>query len=229
MSTNYHNSRNSDSNCFSICFHVTFVMKYLQHIFSWSQVGFCLFRRWVLMYILNCSWHWSCQIGRVLLAILCGFLLLGQLPHYLMWAFLVPWYVLYWVVLILSFSFSLLSFCFLFQNDYMPPDFLPLLQVIVGNIGNDETESESESSILFQLLSSIMEAGDEKVAVHIPHIVSSIVSPVSKWLTSNLEPWPQVCWSFLFIYWLIIISMGFTRQFLSHNNIKSGYAIAEYT
>ena len=189
----------------------------------------CLFRRWVLRYIPNCLWHWSCQIGRVLLAIQCGFLLLGQLPHYLMWAFsslicFVP------VVLILSFYVLLLSFCFLFQNDYMPPDFLPLLQVIVGNIGNDETESESESSILFQLLSSIMEAGDEKVAVHIPHIVSSIVSPVSKWLTSNLEPWPQVCWSFLFIYWLIIISIGFIRQFQSHNNnIKSGYAIAKYT
>ncbi|RZC04328.1 Importin beta-like SAD2-like isoform B [Glycine soja] len=78
----------------------------------------------------------------------------------------------------------------LLDNDYLPPDFLPLLQVIVGNIGNDE--NESESSILFQLLSSIMEAGDEKVAVHIPLIVSSIVGPVSKWLTSNLEPWPQV-------------------------------------
>ncbi|RDX78950.1 Importin beta-like SAD2-like protein [Mucuna pruriens] len=80
----------------------------------------------------------------------------------------------------------------LLDNDYMPPDFLPLLQVIVGNIGNDGIESESESSILFQLLSSIMEAGDEKVAVHIPHIVSSVAGPVSKWLTANLEPWPQV-------------------------------------
>ncbi|TKY54297.1 Importin beta SAD [Spatholobus suberectus] len=80
----------------------------------------------------------------------------------------------------------------LLDNDYMPPDFLPLLQVIIANIGNDESESESESSILFQLLSSIMEAGDEKVAVHIPLIVSSIVGPVSKWLTANLEPWPQV-------------------------------------
>ncbi|KAJ1403033.1 Importin-beta, N-terminal domain [Sesbania bispinosa] len=76
----------------------------------------------------------------------------------------------------------------LLDNDYMPPDFLPLLQVIVSNIGNDE----SESSILFQLLSSIMEAGDEKVAVHIPHIVSSLVGSISKWLTANLEPWPQV-------------------------------------
>ncbi|XP_020226880.1 importin beta-like SAD2 [Cajanus cajan] len=80
----------------------------------------------------------------------------------------------------------------LLDNDCMPPDFLPLLQVIVANIGNDEGESESESSILFQLLSSIMEAGDEKVAVHIPHIVSSIVGTVSKWLTANMEPWPQV-------------------------------------
>ncbi|KAK7388057.1 hypothetical protein VNO78_22860 [Psophocarpus tetragonolobus] len=78
----------------------------------------------------------------------------------------------------------------LLDNDYMPPDFLPLLQVIVSNIGNNE--GESESSLLFQLLSSIMEAGDEKVAIHIPHIVSSIVGPVSKWLTANLEPWPQV-------------------------------------
>ncbi|XP_004508096.1 uncharacterized protein [Cicer arietinum] len=76
----------------------------------------------------------------------------------------------------------------LLDNDYMPPDFLPLLQVIVTNIGNDE----NDSSILFQLLSSIMEVGDEKVAVHIPHIIPSLVGSVSKWLTSDLEPWPQV-------------------------------------
>ncbi|PNX90517.1 arm repeat superfamily protein, partial [Trifolium pratense] len=73
------------------------------------------------------------------------------------------------------------------DNDYMPPDFLPLLQVIVSNIGIDE----NDSSILFQLLSSIMETGEEKVSVHIPHTIPSIVGSVSKWLTSNLEPWPQ--------------------------------------
>jgi hypothetical protein len=71
----------------------------------------------------------------------------------------------------------------------MPPDFLPVLQVIVSNIGNDE----NDSSILFQLLSSIMETGEEKVLVHIPHIIPSLVGSVSKWLISNLEPWPQVC------------------------------------
>lgn len=76
----------------------------------------------------------------------------------------------------------------LLDNDYKPPDFLPLLQVIVSNIGNDE----SDSSILFQLLTSIMEVGEEKVSVHIPHIVPSLVGSVSKWLTSSLEPWPQV-------------------------------------
>ncbi|CAJ2650143.1 importin beta-like SAD2 homolog [Trifolium pratense] len=76
----------------------------------------------------------------------------------------------------------------LLDNDYMPPDFLPLLQVIVSNIGNDE----NDSSILFQLLSSIMETGEEKVSVHIPHIIPSLAGSVSKWLTSNLEPWPQV-------------------------------------
>ncbi|MED6120292.1 hypothetical protein PIB30_019443 [Stylosanthes scabra] len=75
----------------------------------------------------------------------------------------------------------------LLDNEYMPPDFLPLVQVIIGNIGNDE----SENSILLQLLSSVMEAGDEELAVHIPHIVSSLVGPVSKWLTPNPEPWPQ--------------------------------------
>ncbi|MCI23740.1 armadillo/beta-catenin-like repeat protein, partial [Trifolium medium] len=75
----------------------------------------------------------------------------------------------------------------LLDNDYMPPDFLPLLQVIVSNIGNDE----NDSSILFQLLSSIMETGEEKVSVHIPHIIPSLAGSVSKWLTSNLEPWPQ--------------------------------------
>ncbi|KAI4344725.1 hypothetical protein L6164_011919 [Bauhinia variegata] len=76
----------------------------------------------------------------------------------------------------------------LLDNDYMPPDWLPLLQVIIGNIGNDD----SESIILFQLLSSVIEAGDEKVAVHIPYIVSSLVGRVLKSFSPSLEPWPQV-------------------------------------
>ncbi|KAF7836882.1 importin beta-like SAD2-like protein isoform X1 [Senna tora] len=76
----------------------------------------------------------------------------------------------------------------LIDNDYLPPEWLPLLQVIIGNIGNDD----SESSILYQLLSSVMETGDEKVVVHIPDIVTSLVGAVSKYITPTLEPWPQV-------------------------------------
>lgn len=121
-----------------------------------------------------------------------------------------------WVIFI-SFSLSVISFFFSFQNDYMPPDFLPLLQVIVSNIGDDE----SESSILFQLLSSIMEAGDEKVAVHIPHIVPALVGSVSKWLTANLEPWPQVCvdLSCFFLLFNSHLCWMFHQRFQSHNNI----------
>lgn len=70
----------------------------------------------------------------------------------------------------------------------MPPDWLPLLQVVIGNIGSDD----SESSILYQLLSSVIEAGDEKIAIHISFLVSSLVGAVSKCIIPNLEPWPQV-------------------------------------
>ncbi|XP_054821920.1 importin beta-like SAD2 homolog isoform X2 [Prosopis cineraria] len=76
----------------------------------------------------------------------------------------------------------------LIDNDYMPPEWLPLLQVVIGNIGNDD----NESSILYQLLSSLIEAGDEKIAIHVPFLVSSLVAAVSKCIIPNLEPWPQV-------------------------------------
>lgn len=82
-----------------------------------------------------------------------------------------------------------LAIIFLFQNDYAPPEWLPLLEGVIGRISNED----EESSILFQLLSSVVEAGDETVAVHIPYIVSSLVGAISKWIPANLEPWPQVC------------------------------------
>lgn len=98
----------------------------------------------------------------------------------------------------------------------MPPEWLPLLQVIIGNIGSDD----SESSILYQLLSSVIETGDEKVAVHIPYIVSSVVGAVSKCTTPNLDPWPQVCTDFS---WLIVgcnhFKWLFPRSDQSHNII----------
>ncbi|PON93061.1 Coatomer beta subunit [Trema orientale] len=76
----------------------------------------------------------------------------------------------------------------LLENDYLPPDWLPLLQVVIGRIGNDD----EDNSILFQLLSSVVEAGNENVAVHIPFLVSSLVGAISKCIPANLEPWPQM-------------------------------------
>ncbi|XP_022138528.1 importin beta-like SAD2 homolog isoform X2 [Momordica charantia] len=76
----------------------------------------------------------------------------------------------------------------LLENDYFPPEWLPLLQVVIGGIGQDD----GENSILFQLLSSMVEAGNENVAVHIPHIILPLVGPISKSIPPNLEPWPQV-------------------------------------
>lgn len=75
------------------------------------------------------------------------------------------------------------------QNEYPPPEWLPLLQVVIGRIGNNE----EESSILFQLLSSVVEAGNENVVFHIPYIVSTLVVAISKCIPSDLKPWPQVC------------------------------------
>ncbi|KAG7995708.1 hypothetical protein I3843_01G123200 [Carya illinoinensis] len=76
----------------------------------------------------------------------------------------------------------------LLENDYVPPEWLPLLEVVIGRIGN----GDEESSLLFQLLSSTVEAVDEKVAVHIPYIVSALVGTITKLIPGNPEPWPQV-------------------------------------
>ena len=75
------------------------------------------------------------------------------------------------------------------QNDYLPPEWLPLLQVVVGRIA-DESE---ETSILFKLLGTLVEAGNEHVALHIPFIISSLVGTISKCIPPTSEPWPPVC------------------------------------
>lgn len=74
------------------------------------------------------------------------------------------------------------------QNEYMPPEWLPLLQVVCHRIGDEE----EDSSIYFQLLSTMVEAGNEKIAPHIPDIVCLLVREISKKLPLDLEPWPQV-------------------------------------
>ncbi|KAF5191926.1 importin beta-like SAD2-like protein, partial [Thalictrum thalictroides] len=77
----------------------------------------------------------------------------------------------------------------LLENDYFPPEWLPLLQSVISRT---DSEDDNESSILFQLLSSVVEAGSDNVIVHIPYIVSSIVGVISKHITPVPEPWPQV-------------------------------------
>ncbi|KAJ6899691.1 hypothetical protein NC652_025981 [Populus alba x Populus x berolinensis] len=76
----------------------------------------------------------------------------------------------------------------LLENDYPPPDWLPLLQVVISRI-NVEDE---ETLILFQLLSSVVEAGDESVMDHIPFMITSLVEVLSKSIHPRMEAWPQV-------------------------------------
>ncbi|KAJ8766467.1 hypothetical protein K2173_022526 [Erythroxylum novogranatense] len=76
----------------------------------------------------------------------------------------------------------------LLENGYQPPEWLPLLQVIIGRI-NIEDE---ETSVLFQLLSSVVEVADENIADHIPYMVSSLVEALSKFAYSDRDSWPQV-------------------------------------
>ncbi|XP_021751943.1 uncharacterized protein LOC110717528 [Chenopodium quinoa] len=73
------------------------------------------------------------------------------------------------------------------ESDYLPPDWLPILQVVVGRIGHEE----EEIPMLFQLLSSVVEAGEKDVAVHIPLVVSQLADTIAKYMPSNIEPWPQ--------------------------------------
>lgn len=62
---------------------------------------------------------------------------------------------------------------------------------MIGRIG----DNDEENSVLFQLLSSAVEAGNENVAIHIPYIISSLVGALSKCIPRDVEPWPQVCFS----------------------------------
>ncbi|EEF43160.1 protein transporter, putative [Ricinus communis] len=76
----------------------------------------------------------------------------------------------------------------LLENEYLPPEWLPLLQVVISRIDIEE----EETSVLFQLLSTVVEAGDENIADHIPYIVSSLVGVLLKFMHPGLESWPQV-------------------------------------
>ncbi|KAG2564198.1 hypothetical protein PVAP13_8KG390800 [Panicum virgatum] len=77
----------------------------------------------------------------------------------------------------------------LIENSYAPPDWLILLQAVVKRIS---TGDENESALLFKLLGTIVEGGQEKVLPHIPEIVSNIANTVMQLLPPVPDPWPQV-------------------------------------
>lgn len=54
------------------------------------------------------------------------------------------------------------------------------------------TGDENESALLFKLLGTIVEGGQEKVLSHIPEIVSSIANTVMELLPPVPDPWSQV-------------------------------------
>lgn len=110
---------------------------------------------------------------------------------------------------LISLSFIIALYLYPGQNEYLPPEWLPVLQVIVGRIGDED----EESSILFQLLSTLVEAGSESVAPHIPHIVSLVVGAISKYMATNPGPWSQVCAItamdlFIFLIWICFDLFG---------------------
>ncbi|XP_038723829.1 uncharacterized protein LOC120015460 isoform X4 [Tripterygium wilfordii] len=72
----------------------------------------------------------------------------------------------------------------LLANDYPPPKWLPLLRFVIGRIENENDE------VLFNLLSSVVEAGIESLAVHIPFAVSSLVGALLKQGHPSLDQRP---------------------------------------
>ncbi|XP_023642078.1 uncharacterized protein LOC17893252 [Capsella rubella] len=75
----------------------------------------------------------------------------------------------------------------LLENEYQPPEWLPLLQIIIGRVGSEE----DEDGILFQLLRSVIDSGSQDISTHIPYIVSSLVSNMLPFLHPSEDPWSQ--------------------------------------
>lgn len=75
------------------------------------------------------------------------------------------------------------------QNDYLPIEWLPLLQILVDNVG---ITKENESALLFELLATTVEVGGEIVAMHIPMAVTAFAGIIAKYLPPHPEPWLQV-------------------------------------
>ncbi|KAJ9536856.1 hypothetical protein OSB04_029589 [Centaurea solstitialis] len=76
----------------------------------------------------------------------------------------------------------------LVENDFFPPEWLPILQVVVGRI----RDNGEETPVMFELLKTLVEAGGDAVAPHIPHIIALLAQDILKHIPSSPEPWPQV-------------------------------------
>ncbi|CAL9114888.1 unnamed protein product [Musa textilis] len=77
----------------------------------------------------------------------------------------------------------------LLENEYVPPDWLSVLQVVVNQIANGE---KNESSFLFHLLGTAVEAGQDIISAHIPMLISSVVGAIVNHIPPIPDPWPQV-------------------------------------
>lgn len=69
------------------------------------------------------------------------------------------------------------------------------------------TGDENESALLFKLLGTIVDGGQENVMSHIPEVVSNIANTIMELLPPVPDPWPQVVvhlsyvWS---IFWYFV-------------------------
>lgn len=75
------------------------------------------------------------------------------------------------------------------------------------------TGDENESALLFKLLGTIVDGGQEKVMSHIPEVVSNIANTIMELLPPVPDPWPQVVVSFLCVVNILVLC----ARRLNHN------------
>lgn len=96
----------------------------------------------------------------------------------------------------------MVNFLFILQNEYLPPDWLSFLQVLVNRITNGDA---NELSFLFHLLGTAVEVGQSVISRQVLMLLSSVVGAIAKHLPPIPDPWPQVpCFQVLF---RLLISM----------------------
>lgn len=77
----------------------------------------------------------------------------------------------------------------LLQEEYRPTEWQRVLQIVVlGTASKDK----DDCCLSLQLLASVAETGEEKVALHVPWILSTIRGEISRHILPSPEPWPQV-------------------------------------